>query len=115
MTKALNGLAAQNPQIAKLNSIGKTHKGRDLWMMEISGTKGKHKAEKQALLICANLEGDHIIGSEVAISIADYLIGNYGKDKKVTNILDKRTFYTDKRKINGVLRLHRRCVPLKIK
>ena len=93
MTKILKALAAQNPQIAKLTAIGKSQKGKDLWMLEISGTKGKPNGEKQALLICANLEGDHVIGSEVALGIADYLIGNYGKDKKVTDILDKRTFY----------------------
>ena len=93
MTKVLRALAAQNPQIAKLTSIGKSQKGKDLWMLEISGTKGKPAGEKQALLICANLEGDHLIGSEVALGIAGYLIENYAKDKKVANILDNRTLY----------------------
>lgn len=93
LTQVLKGLAAQKPQIAKLTSIGKSLQGKDLWMLEISGTQGKPKGEKQALLICANLEGDHIIGSEVALGIANYLIGQYGQDEKVTSLLDKRTFY----------------------
>lgn len=93
LTAALKQLVGQNPQIAKLTSIGKTLKGRDIWMMQISGTKGLPPLEKQALLICANLEGDHVIGSEVAMGIATYLIDGYGKDEKVTRTLDSRTFY----------------------
>jgi len=93
LTNALKQLASKNPQIAKLTSIGKTLKGRDIWMMQISGAKGPSPLEKQALLICGNLEGDHVIGSEVALGIAGYLIEGYGKDEKVTKALDARTFY----------------------
>jgi hypothetical protein len=93
MTADLKQLASRNPQIAKLSSIGKTLKGRDIWMMQISGTKGLSPLEKQALLICGNLEGDHVIGSEVALGIAEYLIDGYGRDEKVTKALDARTFY----------------------
>ena len=93
LTNALKQLTGKNPRIAKLISIGQTLKGRDLWMLQISGVKGPSPEEKQALLICGNLEGDHVIGSEVALGIAEYLIEQYGKDEKVTGILDKRTFY----------------------
>ncbi len=93
LTNALKQLASKNPQIAKLTSIGKTLKGRDIWMMQISGTKGLSQNEKQALLICGNLEGDHVIGSEIALGIAEFLVEGYGKDKKVTKAIDTRTFY----------------------
>ena len=93
LTKAVNQLASQNSQICKLLSIGKTLKGRDLWLLQISGNKGPSPEEKQALLICGNAEGDHVIGSEVALGIAQYLVTNYGKEDKVTQVLDKRTFY----------------------
>lgn len=91
LTQALKNLAAANPKTIKLDSIGKTLQGRDLWMLRISG-KGT-PLEKQALLIAANLEGDHLIGGEVALDIAEYLVEAYGKDEKVTAVLDKRTFY----------------------
>ncbi len=93
LTNALKQVAGQNPKITKLTSIGKTLKGRDLWMLRVSGVKGPSPLEKQALLICGNLEGDHVIGSEVALNIAKYLVEQYGKDEKVTKVLDTRTFY----------------------
>ena len=93
LAKTLKNLASSNKSISKLTSIGQTIKGRDIWMMEITGNKGPAPEEKQALLICGNAEGDHIIGSEVALNIAQYLITNYSKNREVTEILDKRTFY----------------------
>jgi hypothetical protein len=93
LTNAIKQLAGKNPQIAKWTSIGKTLKGRDIWMIQISGTKGLPPLEKQALLICGNLEGDHVIGSEVALGIAEFLVEGYGKEEKVTKALDTRTFY----------------------
>jgi len=93
LTKALQDLASKNKNITKLSSIGKTLNGKDIWMLQISGNKDPKPEVKQALLICGNLEGDHVVGSEVALGIAEYLINGYGNDEKVTKILDKRTFY----------------------
>ncbi|MGD8535153.1 MAG: M14 family metallopeptidase [Candidatus Aminicenantes bacterium] len=93
LTNALKQVAGQNSKITKLTSIGKTLKGRDLWMLRVSGVKGPSPLEKQALLICGNLEGDHVIGSEVALGIAKYLVDQYGKDDQVTKVLNTRTFY----------------------
>ena len=93
MTQALKNMVGKNAKIAKLQSIGKSQQGRDLWMIQISGTSGKAPEEKQALLVVGNLEGDHVVGSEVAMGMAEYLINGYGSDEKVTDILNKRTFY----------------------
>jgi len=92
LTQAIKNLVAKNSQVAKIQSMGKTLQGRDLWVIQMSGTKGIPEG-KQALLIVGNLEGDHLIGSEVALGIVEYLIDGYGKDEQVTEMLDKRTFY----------------------
>ena len=91
LTQALKNLSSLNPKITHLQSIGKTRQDRNLWMIRISGAGSP--LDKQALLIAANLEGDHVVGSEVALGIAEYLVKNYGQEKKVTTLLDKRTFY----------------------
>jgi len=93
LTKMLKKLAATNKDLVKLTSIGKTQKGRNIWALQITSKKGVTPEEKQALLICGNIEGDHVIGSEVAYGIAEYLVNNYGKDEEVNDVLDKRTFY----------------------
>ncbi|GAG17176.1 unnamed protein product, partial [marine sediment metagenome] len=91
LSSALKQIASQNTNITKLISIGNTLKGKEIWLLRISGSNGPPPLEKQALLICGNLEGDHVIGSEVALGIAEYFVKQYGKDDKVTEVLDKRT------------------------
>ena len=93
LTQALKNIVGKNTKIAKLQSIGKSLQGRDLWMVQVSGTQGGNPEEKQALLVVGNLEGDHVVGSEVAMGMVEYLINGYGSDEKVTEILNKRTFY----------------------
>jgi len=93
LSKSLKMLAKKNSSITRLISIGKTLQKRDIWAMQISGTEGKAAGEKQALLICGNLEGDHVVGSEVALGIIEQLITGYGEDAEITRILNKRTFY----------------------
>ncbi len=91
LSEKLEQIAAMNSSITELKSIGKSAAGRDLWMLQLSAKGGA--IDKQALLIAGNLEGDHVIGSEVAMGIAEYLVQNYGKNEDVTSILDRRTFY----------------------
>jgi len=82
LSSALKQLAQQHSEVIQLTSIGKTGKGRDIWMLQVSGTKGPDPLSKQALLIVGNAEGDHVIGSEVALGIAGYLAQNYGQDEE---------------------------------
>jgi hypothetical protein len=93
LSKAVQQLARQHPKLARLVSIGKTHQERDLWLLKITSSKGPAPQDKQALLIVGNAEGDHVIGSEVALGIAEYLVKSYLTDEKVTEALDSRTFY----------------------
>ena len=48
LTKALQELARRNTKITKLTSIGQTLKGRDIWALQVSGTKGGKPEDKQA-------------------------------------------------------------------
>jgi len=93
LTQSLKRLQAQYPKLLNLSSIGKSRQGRDIWLLRISGPQGPSSLEKQALLICGNLEGDHVVGSEVVLGIARDWAESYGKDENVTQILDRRTFY----------------------
>jgi hypothetical protein len=93
LTSALKQIASQHPDITELKSLGRTLKGKDIWMLQISGTNGPSPLEKEALLICGNLEGDHVIGSEVALGIARHFAESYATDDQVKKVLDQRTFY----------------------
>ncbi len=93
MTAMLQNLANANKNLVKLESIGKTLEKRDLWVLQIANPAGVPLADRPALLIAANFEGDHLVGSELACFIADYLVKNYATNVNVKQRLDNCVVY----------------------
>ncbi|MBE0713783.1 MAG: hypothetical protein IH583_15530 [Candidatus Aminicenantes bacterium] len=93
MTAALQSLAGAHKTMARISSIGKTRGGRDIWAVEIANPAGVPPAKRPALLVAANFEGDHLIGSEIALSVVAFLLNNYPVNAEVKDRLDKSTIY----------------------
>ncbi len=86
--KDLKSIAQMNPSITKLYSIGKSVKNRDLWVMKLSKNASVDDARPEFKYI-ANMHGDEIVGREVMIRFIKDCVQNYGKDPRITNLLDK--------------------------
>ena len=93
LTAALQSLANSHKDLARLTSIGKTGQGRDIWLIEIASPAGPPAAERPGLLVAANFEGDHLIGSEIGLFLANHLLKNYPADAEVKQRLDHHVFY----------------------
>ena len=93
LSAMLQNLAAANKNLVKLESIGKTLGKWDIWALQIAAPGGVPIAERPGLLIAANFEADHLIGSELAMFIADYLVKNYGSNANVKQRLDNYVIY----------------------
>ena len=48
---------------------------------------------RPALLIAANFEGDHLVGSALALATAEYLLANYPADAAVKQRLESSVIY----------------------
>jgi len=81
------------PELASVYSIGKGHRERDLWMLEITSSMGPEADKKPGYFIDANTHPEELAGSTVALYIAWRLLSEYGKDEMITRLLDTRTFY----------------------
>ncbi len=93
MTKELKSLVNANTNIAKIESIGKTIEGRDLWVVTIANPDGAPLDERPGLFIGANFEGDHLIGSEISLSVINHLLKNYSSDEAVKESIDEYVYY----------------------
>jgi hypothetical protein len=93
LTAALKALSVAQPNLARLASIGKTREGRDIWALEIANPAGTPVRERPGLLIVANLEGDQLIGSALALYVADHMLSSYGSDAVVKQRLDSHVIY----------------------
>jgi hypothetical protein len=62
-------------------------------MLEIANRNGTPLEERPALLIVANLEGDHLVGSELALATVRHFLTSYDSDPDVKDRLDNHVLY----------------------
>ncbi|MFC1553878.1 M14 family metallopeptidase [candidate division KSB1 bacterium] len=93
MTAALRSMVNSNSNIAKLESIGKTLEGRDIWLVQIANQSGTPVAERPGIFVSANYEGDHLIGSEISLYMVDYFLRNYNSNSQLKDKIDNNVFY----------------------
>jgi len=93
LTGMLKRMAESGKNIVRMQSIGTTLEKRELWMLDIANPKGVHIDERPGIFIAANFEGDHLIGSEIALCIADYFVKKYESDPAVREIIDNHVIY----------------------
>jgi hypothetical protein len=93
LTKALQALEKAYPQLATLQSIGKSFAGRDIWAIILNNPKTGPAERKPGYYIDGNIHGNEIQGTEVALYAVYYLLKNYGKTDYATRLLDERAYY----------------------
>jgi hypothetical protein len=86
-------LQAAFPKFLKLESIGKSARGRDLMLMTINNPDTGPEMGKAAMYIEANIHGNEIQGAEVCLYTIWYLMENYGRIADVKRLVDERVFY----------------------
>jgi len=93
LTSALRRLAGEYPELCELSSIGRSHEGRDVWMMTVTNTKTGPAADKPAMYVDGNMHAGEVTGSMVCLYGLHHLLSRYGSDEQVTWLLDTRAFY----------------------
>ncbi len=93
LTSSLRDLAGRHPELARLSEIGKTAEGRSLWLMELANASGTPVAERPALFVAANFEGNQVIGSQLALNSIERMLDAYGSDEGAKQILDHYVVY----------------------
>ncbi|NOZ57173.1 MAG: hypothetical protein GXO73_10360 [Calditrichaeota bacterium] len=93
LTEKLKSLASAYPRLVHLESIGKSSEGRELWLLEITDHTAGKPADKPGVFVVGNLEGHHVVGSELALGVAEELANGYGQIDSVTQLLKRRVFY----------------------
>jgi hypothetical protein len=93
LTTALRELAKTHASLARLVEVAKTREGRVVWAIEIGNPAGTPLAERPALLVAANFEGDQVLGSELALFVAEALLTGYATNPTIKQRLDAHVFY----------------------
>ena len=88
-TTRINALAKNYPQLAKVRSLTKTAGGKEIWQITI----GTGNADtKPAIVVVGGVEGNYIIGTELAIGFAENILQGSNTDS-IKALLNRTTFY----------------------
>lgn len=89
----LKELVKGNESFVKLFSIGKSHDGRDLWMLKFSDNVEIDEIEPEVKYI-ANMHGNEIVGRELVVHLIAELIEKYNNgDAKITELINNTEIF----------------------
>lgn len=92
--EAVQALNKAYPEMTKLEEVGKSEEGRPIYALTVNSPKTGPDLAKPAIYVDGNMHGNEIQGGEVCLYLLDYLLGNYGKNKEVTELLDKSSTWS---------------------
>lgn len=81
-------LEAMYPDLVRSYSIGKSVQGRQLLVLQITQDVNNPHYERPSFKYVANMHGDESVGRQLMIYLAEYLLANYGKDERVTKLVN---------------------------
>jgi murein tripeptide amidase MpaA len=93
LTSLLKGYVKEYPHLLKLESIGKSYEGRDVWLITATNFKSGNDTDKPAFWVDGNIHASELAASSAALYHLHTLVTKYGKDKNITEVLDTRAFY----------------------
>ncbi len=88
-----NDLAKTYPDLVKLESIGKSVEGRDIWLMSVTDFKTGQPHRKSGFYIDGNIHANELQGTEVALYTAWYLAENFQTVDFIRDLLKDKIFY----------------------
>ena len=93
LTELLQAYAAEYPGLVSVSSIGKSHEGRDIWMVTVTNTATGPASDKPAFWCDANIHASELSASTAVLHLLNKLVTKYGDDADITRALDTRAFY----------------------
>lgn len=81
------------PNLAQVSRIGESFEKRPIWLLTLTNHAMGSAGGKPAVWLDANIHATELTGTTVTLYIAHQLLENYGKDPRITRLLDQNTYY----------------------
>ena len=93
MTHILQGYVAEYPELVRLQSIGQSYEGRDIWLVTVTNFETGGDDLKPAFWADGNIHATEVAPSSACLYLLNKLVTEYGSEPDVTRCLDMRAFY----------------------
>lgn len=93
VNEALKALNKAFPELTKLEVVGKSEEGREIYALTVNNPKTGEADEKPGVYVDGNIHGNEIQAGEVCLYYANMLLTKYGENEKVTKTVDRNAHY----------------------
>jgi len=93
LTRILRGLAEERPDLVRVESIGQSYEGRDVWLATVTNFATGEAVDKPALWIDGNIHASEVSPASACLYLINRLATQYGSNADITRCLDTRAFY----------------------
>uniref|UniRef100_UPI003AAFD981 probable carboxypeptidase X1 n=1 Tax=Centroberyx gerrardi TaxID=166262 RepID=UPI003AAFD981 len=88
MRKLMKSVNEACPDITRIYSIGKSHKGHKMYVMEISDNPGKHELGEPEFRYVAGMHGNEALGRELLLNLMEYMCQEYKRgDQRIVRLV----------------------------
>ncbi|GAB4437425.1 MAG: M14 family metallopeptidase [Anaerolineae bacterium] len=93
LTRLMHAFAEAFPNLVRVEAIGKSYEGRDIWLAAVTNTATGPDTEKPAFWVDGNIHASEVSPSTMGLYLIHTLTAQYGIDEAITRCLDTRAFY----------------------
>ncbi len=94
LTRLLQDYAAALPALLELRSIGKSHEGRDIWMMVVTNTATGADIDKPAFWVDGNIHAAELTACTACLYWLHHVATGWEEgDEQIRHLLDTRVLY----------------------
>lgn len=93
MTGWLKTKEREHPDLIRLESIGTSYEGRDVWAVTVTDRTAGEPEHKPGFYVDGNIHAGEVTASMTCLYLVEYLVSNWSRDPRVEKLLKTRTFY----------------------
>jgi hypothetical protein len=93
LQQRIQRLGAQHEESVRVRSLGLSAEKRDLWLVEVGRGSVQERQQRPAMLVVAGIEGNDLIGTDIALAWLEDLVKNHKTDKEIAALLETTTLY----------------------
>src|SRR5258706_366229 len=93
LTAILNAFVARRPDLFSIESIGRSHEGRDIWLMTVARRRDAAPGDRPAFWVDGNIHACELTASTACLHFLQALEEGETADPDIRRLLDTRTVY----------------------
>jgi len=93
LTRLLRDFAEAAPQLVQMRSIGRSHEGREIWLLVLTNQATGKDEDKPAFWVDGNIHAAELTASTACLYWLHKLVSGHGHEREATELLDTRVVY----------------------